>query len=301
MGNPITLQRLKEIDRRNSPDIVFLMETKNPTETVLEDLKWRYPEKYYAVPPHSTGGGVFLTWKPYIEVTIISATKNYIDTTISYKGLSYHTTFVYGEPDHTKRLEVWNEISKLNKSGPWFLTGDFNELIDNSEKCGGPDRAEGTFGAFRSFLSQNDLFDLKHSGSYLSWRGRRHSHLVQCRLDRSISNSDWTDLFPSCRSVYLRFEGSDHRPLISFLDTTRKRGLSIFRYDQRLKENQEVKLLVKATWEEFPYLQVEDRLSRVRHAICSWCKKHHENSKKSLESSRSSWMKLCRIPSRTKA
>lgn len=42
---------------------------------------------------------------------------------------------------------VWNELCTLhsNSGDPWFLTGDFNELVDNSEKSGGPERAEGTF------------------------------------------------------------------------------------------------------------------------------------------------------------
>ena len=171
MGNPITVQRLKELQRRNSPDVTFLMETKNPTEMVLKELHWFQSYNYAAVVPHSPGGGgLFLAWKKDIDLTVKHATNNYIDTRILFKGISFHATFVYGEPEVSKRLQVWNEISNLHSTngGPWFLTGDFNEIIDNSEKSGGPDRAEGTFGAFRSFLSQNDLFDLKHSGSYLS-------------------------------------------------------------------------------------------------------------------------------------
>lgn len=140
---------------------------------------------------------------------------------------------MYGEPDHSKRVEVWNAISSLRPAAgrPWFLTGDFNEITDNSEKKGGPERAEGTFCAFRTFLSKNDLFDIKHYGNFLSWRGKRSSHTVQCRLDRAISNSEWMNVFPSCRSQYLKYEASDHRPLLTFLDTRRKKGLKIFRFD----------------------------------------------------------------------
>lgn len=155
--------------------------------------------------------------------------------------------------------------------------------VDNSEKCGGAIRAEGTFVAFRSFLSSNDLFDLKYSGSFLSWRGQRHSHLVRCRLDRAISNSEWTELYPACRSQYLRFEGSDHRPLISFLDTTKKRGNKLFRFDRRLKENPEIKQLIKEVWNHHSYLPVEERLTKCRKAICIWSKTHHEDSSKALE------------------
>lgn len=252
----------------------------------MEKLQWLHPDQYYVVAPESPGsGGLFLTWKPDINLTVLKASKNYLDTTIVHKGISFHATFVYGEPDHTKRCAVWDELSTLqtNQGEPWFLTGDFNEIVDNSEKCGGPDRAEGTFCAFRSFLSHNDLFDLKHSGSFLSWRGQRYTHLVQCRLDRSISNSEWIELFPSCRSNYLKYEGSDHRPLISYLDATRRKGNKLFRYDRRLKENADVKQLINDVWLGAHNLQVEERLNLCRRAICRWSRNHQANSRKALD------------------
>ena len=262
------------------------METKNSDEKTLQQLQWLNPQNYFTVPPEvPRSGGLILIWKNDIALTVNSATKNYIDTNISFKGVSFHSTFVYGEPNQSRRQIVWDSLSNLqgDNSSPWFLSGDFNELIDNSEKCGGPDRAEGTFSAFRTFLSTHDLFDLRHSGSFLSWRGQRHSHLVQCRLDRAICNTEWSDLFPSCRSQYMRYEGSDHRPLISFLDTRQKRGNEIFRFDRRLKDNQEIKEIVKQVWESNSHLQVEEKLSLCRKAICRWSKIFYENSRQALE------------------
>lgn len=192
---------------------------------VLEDLEWINLKNHFLVAPHSPGGGgLYLAWRDEVTLTVNSSSDNYIDTTITYRGSPFHATFVYGEPDHTKRQVIWSEILNLQQQEgePWFLTGDFNEILSNAEKQGGPARAEGTFCSFRTFMSQNGLFDLKHCGNFLSWRGKRRSHLVHCRLDRAISNAEWTELFPSCRSQYLRYEGSDHRPILSFLDPTRK-------------------------------------------------------------------------------
>lgn len=256
---------------------------------VCKELEWLQANNYFAVPPHSPGGGgLFLSWKKDIDLQVLSSSHSYIDATIIYKGKSFHTTFVYGEPDQSKRYQVWCSLSSLQPVSviPWLLTGDFNEIVDNSEKCGGPERAEGTFCAFRSFLSKNGLFDLKFSGRYLSWRGKRHSHLVLCRLDRSVSNSEWTELFPSSRNQYLKFEGSDHRPLLTFLDTSRKKSAKIFRYDRRLNDNLEIKDLIKEIWEKSPHLSVEDRLTLCRRAICTWSKQFHENSQKALEETR---------------
>lgn len=145
-----------------------------------------------------------------------------------------------------------------------MLTGDFNEIIYNSEKSGGPIRAEGSFSTFCTFLSNGDLFDLKHFGNYLSWRGKRHKHLVHCRLDRTMANSSWPDLFPSGRCHYMEFEGSDHRPVITYVDPTRKKVGRLFRYDRCLNSNPDIKNLIRETWNSIPHLSMERRLSRVR-------------------------------------
>lgn len=92
------------------------------------------------------------------------------------------------------------------------------------------------------------------------------------------------DLFPSCRSQYLNFEGSDHRPLLTFLDPTRKKGSKIFRYDRRLKDNPEITQLISEIWNQFVNDPVEDRLNRCRKAISRWCRATYENSMKAINS-----------------
>ena len=84
----------------NSLDVEFLMETKTPDEMVLKELQFLQMDNQHIVKPHSPGGGgLFMGWKNDVQVTILSSTNNYIDTMITYKGVSFHSTFVYGEPD----------------------------------------------------------------------------------------------------------------------------------------------------------------------------------------------------------
>lgn len=151
------------------------------------------------------------------------------------------------------------------------------------EKQGGPNRAEGTFIDFRSFLSECDLFDLRHSGDPLSWRGVRYVHLVRCRLDRAISNSMWAELYPSARCEYLSYEGSDHKPIISYWDPTRKKGKGLFRYDRRLRDNEQVKKIIAECWIEAPHLSVDNRLSKVRGVLVKWSKEQRANSRVCIE------------------
>lgn len=39
----------------------------------------------------------------------------------------------------------------------WALTRDFNDILDNSQKMGGPARCEGSFIPFRSFFQIMDF------------------------------------------------------------------------------------------------------------------------------------------------
>lgn len=187
-------------------------------------------------PISPASGGLALLWKTDIDFQIPNTTKNFIDTHITYKGTSFNGTFVYGAPDIPSRREVWNNLEDLalSRDSVWFLIGDFNEFTDNSEKSGGVDRPESSFVPFRSFLSACDLFDIKHTSNYLSWRGQRHTHLVHCRLDRAMANSRWSDLFPSVRSHYHKFEASDHRPLLATFESKKRKPSRLFRYNRRL-------------------------------------------------------------------
>lgn len=279
----MTIQRLKDLQKECSPDIIFLSKTKNQDDFVTKELKDLNLEKQFLVSPITPGsGGLALPWKKVVDVSINSSNPNFIDSLISFKGKSFNGTFVYGAPNISKHLDVWTQLCDLSASRdfPWFLTGDFNEITDNSEKSGGLERPESSLSNFRSFLSLCDLFDLKHTGNFLSWRGQRHSHLVHCRLDRAMANSSWSDMFPNGRSHYLKFEASDHRPLVSTFDSKRKKKARIFRYDRRLRDNDEISALISKVWNDNPELTVSSRISKCRHAVSAWSKEFHSNRKK---------------------
>ena len=182
------------------------MEIKNPGAFVLTKLQSLGFWESKLVYPHSPrGGGLALLWNQYIELEILSANSNFIDTSVKAEGKQFFVTFVYGEPDKTKKKAIWDQLTVIGqfRAEVWLLTSDFNDIINSAEKQGGPDRHEGSFIDLRTFMSTCDLFDLEHSGNFLSWRGQRYDHLVHCRLDRSMSNSALAECYPSGRCEYL--------------------------------------------------------------------------------------------------
>ncbi|KAG7594156.1 Reverse transcriptase zinc-binding domain [Arabidopsis thaliana x Arabidopsis arenosa] len=98
-----------------------------------------------------------------------------------------------------------------------------------------------------------------------------------------MSNSSWVEAYPSGRSEYLRFEGSDHRPIVTSFDHVKAKQKGLFRYDRRLRDNEEVKRIVTHSWNLNQLDSVEKRLSRCRSAIIEWNKEQHSNSQKKIE------------------
>lgn len=122
------------------------------------------------------------------------------------------------------------------------------------------------------------LWDLKHSGNHLSWRGTRYNHFIQSRLDRAMANFSWFERFPAGRSEYLRFEGSDHRPIIVHFDVTLKKRKGLFRFDRRLKDKPEIRKLVEEHWKIEPLASVLAKVGRVRYNIIQWTREQNINS-----------------------
>lgn len=106
---------------------------------------------------------------------------------------------------------------------------------------------------------------------------------MKCRLDRALSNSSWSELYPSERCEYLRFEESDHRPLVTFFNPLRKKKKSIFRYDRILNKNPEVTKIVEDVWTQNARLKVKQKIDSCRTAIIKWSKQQRESNNAYLE------------------
>lgn len=267
------------------PDILFLMETKNNDEFVLNKTAWMSYSKSFLISPIGLSGGLALLWKDDIEIEVLTSSPNFIDTKVKFKNSMSYITFIYGAPQQENRARFWDHISSLglNRDAAWLITGDLNDILENDEKVGGPPRCEGSFLSFRNFVLQNGLWNLKHSGNPLSWRGTRYNHFIKARLDRSLTNCSWMEEFPAGRCKYLRFEGSDHRPLLTYFNNADRRRKGLFRFDRSLTEKEEIRILVDEAWNHSPADSVIERMNLCRRKIIEWSKEQSRNSLKLIK------------------
>lgn len=90
--------------------------------------------------PQGLAGGLALLWKQDIHLEVLHSIQNYIDARMTYEQKRFHTTFIYGDTDRIKRRSMWNHLIEVAdiREIPWFLPGDFNDIINNEEKQDGP-------------------------------------------------------------------------------------------------------------------------------------------------------------------
>ncbi|WZZ38588.1 hypothetical protein YC2023_034847 [Brassica napus] len=263
-----------------APNVMFPMETKNEDDFINKKLQSLCFDHYFSVPPNGLSGGLSLLWNKDTDITILESSPNLIDTRIEYKGTTSFVSFVYGAPAAENRAAFWNKLNAVGKGrdDPWLITGDFNDILNNTEKIVGPACPEGSFMAFRSFVAENGLWDLKHSGEQLSWRGSRYTHFIRSRLDRAMGNCAWSETFPMGRCRYLQFEGSDNRPLISYFNTEKAKRKGLFRFNKALTEEDEIAEVIDTAWNLSPLGTVIQKLNNVHRSIIQWAKEKQTQS-----------------------
>jgi hypothetical protein len=124
--------------RKHSPDVIFLYETKiDPSVAciIMNRLSFFFMTH---VPPIGTKGGLLLTWRHGVELECF-ATNMYNISAWCYSDPSYYPWLlacIYGSPYYSSRAQFWDDIMSIEDkySRPWLCLGDFNMILDQSEK-----------------------------------------------------------------------------------------------------------------------------------------------------------------------
>lgn len=244
--------------------------------------------------PVGLSGGLALVWRDTHEVEILSASDRIIDARVKHRDLVYFISFVYGDPVRQKRQIFWDNHTAigLNRNSGWCLVGDFNEMMNSSEKSGGSTRGESSFYPFRSMARDCRIKEIPSSGDKLSWVGAREiisngvkeKVWIQCRLDRTFGNSEWFLLFPRSHTHYLERLGSDHRPILTTTVGLSTRSVGRFVYDKRWSKKPEVMEIVRKGWNSVQgnSATVSERIASCRKLISIWKRDESSNSKKMI-------------------
>jgi hypothetical protein len=165
-------------------------------------------------------GGLAVIWNDIVNIDILQANKNFIDMYIMSNNLniSWYATGFYGHPYYSKKhltCEVIKDIHKQRISSKWMVFGDFNLILNSSEKMGGNNIDYHHTNLFNITLNDCDLNDLGFYGPKYTWANNQsdNDHIKE-RLDRFCANTNWILSFPRYTNKHLLRYSSDHNPIM---------------------------------------------------------------------------------------
>ena len=122
---------------------------------------------------------------------------------------------MYGEFRWADKYKTWDRLRLIHqqKTIPWLVLGDLNEILYSHEKEGGNARPQRYIQAFHHAIENYEIDDIGFIGDPFTW----HRGAMRSRLDRGLANASWNQLHSNAALVHLQYNHSNHRPLL--LDT----------------------------------------------------------------------------------
>jgi hypothetical protein len=113
---------------------------------------------------------------------------------------------VYAKCKYRDREPLWTYLRETHASLPpdmaWGVVGDFNCLLDPSEKKGGRPYAQMKYKPFQDCVEDCELMDSPYTGPDYTWNNCRDGEVdtwrkIWSRIDRLLFNQQWMDTFCS--------------------------------------------------------------------------------------------------------
>ncbi|KAA3478183.1 reverse transcriptase [Gossypium australe] len=240
------------------------------------------------VDPDGSKGGLCLAWKENVRISVQNFSKRHIDVRIDDQNTDqqWRLTGFYGSPYAKEREESWQLLKSLkgDDEHPWFVCGDFNEIMYGFEKQGGLPREEKRMEEFRNTLQDCQLFDLGFSGNWFTWeRGNLPETNIRERLDRGVANKKWISMFPQANIKHLVHSTSDHCPLliVTNKDEYTKRQ-ETFKFEAWWVIEETFEAEVRRIWEANPG-NLTKKLECLQQGLKQWATRMGESRKRKKE------------------
>ncbi|KAG6506034.1 hypothetical protein ZIOFF_031349 [Zingiber officinale] len=156
------------------------------------------------------------------------------------------STGVIGE----ERSVLWPDLVDLalSTSGAWLVQGDFNVILNNSERIGGA-HITNCGSEFGACLFRCGLSELSNHGSFFTWTNNQDAKsCIWRKLDRCLINSDWLDVFPGYDYEVISLGLFDHSPLIVHIKNLIPQRASPFKFFNMWTTHPHFKQIVSTVW-----------------------------------------------------
>ncbi|CAN1826510.1 hypothetical protein LINPERHAP1_LOCUS31582 [Linum perenne] len=219
-------------------------------------------------------GGLAILWRSASKARLLNFHRNFINMEVDDDDIGrFNLTGFYGIADRNRRHESWDMLRNIASQhmGAWCCMGDFNDLLDESEKRGTRDHPPSLMAGFRSATLDSGLTDVDLDGyPFPSHRGTGASK-VEERLDRAMANREWHDRYQDATLTNLVAPISDHTPiLLNTSATTIQHKPFRFRYEIGWIQEAGFRDVVTNASKEQPGSSVMEKLSCCIGRMESW-------------------------------
>ncbi|KAK2658543.1 hypothetical protein Ddye_005076 [Dipteronia dyeriana] len=190
LGSSRAFNTLRYHKQEVKPKVMFLIETRCGHDKME---KWHVSPGYKGklmIDCQGKSGGLCMFWDSRTNINLMSYSQTHIDVCILRDG-SQRWRFMgfYGNPDHSQRYHSWTLLKRLAGMVDlsWVCMGDFNEIMFDSEKCGGLPKNWRELVSFREAVEECNLMDMGYRCPRFTWSNKREgSATIMERLDRGL-------------------------------------------------------------------------------------------------------------------
>ncbi|PPR87540.1 hypothetical protein GOBAR_AA33138 [Gossypium barbadense] len=225
-------------------------------------------------------GGLVMMWKEGTNFEVKSYSSNHIDSLIRVENDNpIRFTGFYGNADPTKRKSSWDMLRRAGSlvKEKWIIGGDFNAILDNSEKEGGRRKPQALMDEFCEATA-----------------------MIKERLDRFLISASDVESFPFTETKVIRQSNSDHNAIV--LDTKGRKlreeqrdSRLMFRYDICWAKELEAKNIIKNAW-KMDTEDIMDKLEKVGHDLGAWQFKRYKRMRRQIDALKSNINRLIDKP-----
>ncbi|GLT73561.1 hypothetical protein SLA2020_454110 [Shorea laevis] len=217
-----------DLKRIHNPAMLLILETKIAGQNARDVADSLGFQKSCIVNSDGLAGGLWLLWDDArLSVDILSTSNQAIHAVIQVSNnplfpFNWFFSGIYGRPQFEIRNILWQELTAMANviQGPWMIIGDFNDVVDQSEKFGGNDVSQTRVRAYLDCMNSCNMVDLGFTGNRFTWVNMRCSNqMIRERLDRVWANPDWKLNFPEASLFHLPRTHSDHCPILLELNS----------------------------------------------------------------------------------
>lgn len=227
---------------------------------------------------YASNGRIWVFWKHGLIGNVVHEHDQAITIRLSHPlwASAVLVTFVHGRCNRYDRRSLWDYlIASSEVNLPWLVAGDFNVILDQSEKIGGRLVRESVVAEFSDMIQVSSLIDAGFNGStYTWWNKQTGRKRIMQRLDRVLFNAHWLDLFQDTHVAHLNKTCSDHSPLLVNIQMSSHGAGKAFRYLSVWAGHSSFMDLVSQSWESpiegRPMVKFAKKLFRLRKVLAIW-------------------------------